>query len=111
MIRVPHEFSIVQDEQLIEQVAEKSEYLIAGLMMLQDSHPEKVSNIRGAGLYQGFTTPSKHHKADILQRALLQENMLLLGAGVDSIRFRPNLNVTKDDIDLMLVKLDRILRT
>jgi len=35
--------------------------------------------------------------------------MLLLGAGAQTIHFRPVLDVTRADIELMLAKLDRCL--
>jgi L-lysine 6-transaminase len=43
--------------------------------------------------------------------ALESENLLILGAGTDSIRFRPPLDVTIADIDDMLARLARVLET
>ena len=40
--------------------------------------------------------------------ALEDEDLLLLGAGTESVRFRPPLDVTLPEIDLLLAKLARL---
>ncbi len=72
-------------------------------------HNGAIHNVRGLGLYQGFTLRKPESKGRMVDLALQTENLLLLGAGRDSIRLRPNLNVTGADIDLMIEKLDRVL--
>jgi L-lysine 6-transaminase len=109
MVRVLHEYSIIEREGLMGTVQERSWRMIKGLKRLQKKHKGTIYNVRGAGLYQGFTMLSPESKNDLVRRALQEESMLLLGAGLDSIRFRPNLSVTTGDIDLMLSKLDRLL--
>ena len=109
MVRFVHEWQIVEDEKLIEQVPAKSERLVKGLKALEEKHPRMIGNIRGLGLYQGFTVPGQGRKGRLIELALEKENLLLLGAGVYSIRFRPPLDVTIDDIDAMLEKLGRLV--
>ena len=75
---------------------------------LQESHgSKKIRSIRGIGLYQGFSTD---YKAEIFNRALNEEDLLLLGAGPVSFRFRPTLDVEDAEIELMLQKLDNVLK-
>ncbi len=109
MVRFVQEWRIVQDERLIEQVPAKAEHLVRGLRALQSEFPQLVKNVRGAGLYQGFSLPTPAQKAEVVERALQQEDLLLLGAGRRSIRFRPHLNVTNEDTDLLIEKLRRVL--
>jgi L-lysine 6-transaminase len=109
MVRFCQEWRIVQDERLIEQVPAKTDHFVKRLRELQEKFPTLVKNIRGLGLYQGFSLPTPAQKAAVVETALQQERLLLLGAGRNSIRFRPNLNVTTEDIDLMVEKLGRIL--
>jgi L-lysine 6-transaminase len=109
MVRFVQEMKIVRDEKLIEQVAEKSEKLLQGLRSLQAKYPNTISNIRGMGLYQGFSLLNSTQKAQLVEDALETEDLLLLGAGPNSIRFRPHLNVTLADIDLLIEKLDRLV--
>lgn len=61
------------------------------------------------GLYQGFTLRRPADRTRLLELALQEEQLLLLGAGVQTIRFRPMLDVTLAEIGLMLERLDRSL--
>ncbi|MBW8882223.1 MAG: aminotransferase class III, partial [Asticcacaulis sp.] len=69
----------------------------------------KIASVRGLGLYQGFTVLGSGNKGKLVDLALESENLLLLGAGTDSIRFRPPLDVTEGEIDGMLDTLGRVL--
>ncbi|WP_235074220.1 aminotransferase class III-fold pyridoxal phosphate-dependent enzyme [Asticcacaulis sp. AC466] len=109
MVRFVQEWQIVEDEDLLAQVADKGKRLFDGLNALVDRFPHLIGNVRGLGLYQGFTVLEKRNKGRLVDLALETESLLLLGAGTDSIRFRPPLDVTPDDIDAMLVRLARVL--
>ena len=109
MVRFVQEWSIVEDEGLLDQVAGKARRLTAGLEALVERYPLLISNVRGLGLYQGFTMNDRANKARLVDMALESENLLLLGAGTDSIRFRPPLDVTEAEIDEMLGRLGRAL--
>jgi len=109
MVRFMQETKIIRDECLIEQVPEKTERLVGGLNALVDKYGALIFNVRGLGLYQGFTLRDATNRNRLKSLALQKEHLLLLGAGMQSIRFRPVLDVTIDDIELMLAKLDRAL--
>lgn len=109
MVRFVHEWQIVEDEDLIAQVPAKTEQLVSGLKALEAKYTDKIGNVRGLGLYQGFTVWGRGNKARLVEMALQEENYLLLGAGVYSIRFRPPLDVTHEDIAKLLDTLDRLL--
>jgi len=109
MVRWVQEIKIVKQEKLIEQVPEKAKVMIDGLNDLAKRYHNLIFNVRGMGLYQGFSLRRPADKSKLIQIALEDEQMLLLGAGVQTIRFRPVLDVTIDDIKLMLEKLDRCL--
>jgi L-lysine 6-transaminase len=109
MVRFVQEWKIVQDEKLIEAVPEKEQQLVSGLRDLQRRLPDRIGNVRGLGLYQGFTLGPSIRKGTFIERALQEEHLHLLGAGSNSIRLRPHLNVTAGDIDLLLTKLARLL--
>ena len=108
MVRFVQEWRIVSDEQLVAAVADKAVHLVAGLQQLAAQWPDKLYNIRGWGLYQGFSLPRPEQKARLLAMALEDEDLLLLGAGTESVRFRPPLDVTLPEIDLLLAKLARL---
>ena len=109
MVCFVQEMKIVRDEQLIEQVPAKAATLISGLKELYRRHKDVVFNIRGMGLYQGFSLRRPADRGRLQAMALSQEDLLLLGAGSQTIRLRPMLDVTVDEIDMMLAMLGRCL--
>jgi L-lysine 6-transaminase len=109
MVRVVEEMKIVKEERLIEQVPEKTAALVGGLHALEARHRDLMFNVRGMGLYQGFSLRRPGDKGRLLELALEQESLLLLGAGGQSIRFRPALDVTIAEIEQMLEMLGRCL--
>ena len=109
MVRVVQEVKIVEEEGLIEQAGPKGEYLADGLRLLADQEGSPIYNIRGMGLYQGFSLENPENKGRLIDIAREKYDLLLLGAGANSIRTRPNLSVTYADIDLLLELLGKSL--
>lgn len=109
MVRFVQEMKIIRREHLIEQVPEKSAQLIVGLETLVHRYNRLIFNVRGMGLYQGVSMRNPAHRSRLKQIALQEHQLLILGAGVQSIRFRPMLDVTAEDINLMLEKLEQSL--
>jgi L-lysine 6-transaminase len=110
MVRFVQEMKIVRREKLIEQVPEKAGVLVAGLERLVVLFPALIFNVRGAGLYQGFSFHKPADAARLRSMALQEENLLFLSAGPDAIRLRPMLTVSVNEIKLMLRKLERCLK-
>lgn len=110
MVRFVQELKIIERENLIVAARINGEILAAGLRALENKFADLIFNVRGKGLYQGFSlrTPAQRNRLE--EMALKEERMLLLGAGADSIRLRPNLSVTQADIELLLAILERCLR-
>jgi L-lysine 6-transaminase len=111
MVRVVEEYRIVFDEQLLEQVTLKAAALNRGLLALERRHSALLFNVRGLGLYQGFSLREPAHRKRLIELALEQESLLLLGAGKQSLRLRPPLDVTLAEISEFLLRLDRTLTT
>ena len=109
MVRFVQEMKIVEREGLISAARVKGERLAAGLRVLAARHPGVMQNVRGLGLYQGFSLGTGEQRARLLEVALEQERLLLLGAGARSVRTRPNLSVTEAEVDRFLGMLDRCL--
>ena len=106
MVRVVQEVKIVEEEGLIPRAATTGAYLADGLRALARRFPDAICNVRGMGVYQGFTVcGGAEKKAALIEAAREGFDLLLLGAGSDSIRTRPNLSVTAGDVDLFLKKL------
>ncbi|MBC8141035.1 MAG: aminotransferase class III-fold pyridoxal phosphate-dependent enzyme [Armatimonadetes bacterium] len=111
MVRVVQEVKIVEDENLVAGAATKGEHLAAGLRDLVKRFPDTITNVRGMGVYQGFTVCSGEKKGQLIETAREKHDLLLLGAGTDSVRTRPNLSLTDADTDRFLTLLADTLQT
>lgn len=109
MVRVLKELQIVEKENLIAEATRKGELLNQKLKQLQKNHLGIMLNVRGMGLYQGFSLDSPARKSALIQTALQNHSILLLGAGTNAIRLRPNLHVTEKEIDQLMEVLDQAL--
>ncbi|MBF0298482.1 MAG: aminotransferase class III-fold pyridoxal phosphate-dependent enzyme [Oligoflexia bacterium] len=109
MVRFQQEWKIIEEEGYFTSVLDKSKYFIERLCDLEKKYSNIIFNVRGMGLYQGFSMRNSKDKGRLINLALEKENLLLLGAGDYSIRFRPSIDITKDEISLLITKLDTTL--
>jgi len=109
MVRFCQEMKVVEGDHLLEALPQKTTILLDGLNVLKNKYPDKIRNIRGMGLYQGFSLVNPNNLMKLVEHAQDNEKLILLEAGTDSIRFRPTMDVTVDEIKLMLEILDRCL--
>lgn len=111
MVRFVQEMDIVRQERLIEAVPAKAVHLVNVLNRLERDYSELIYNVRGMGLYQGFSLRQPQHKGRLVRLALEREGLVLLGAGTRSIRLRPHLNVTEADVDELATRLRRLFES
>ena len=97
MVRSTQLLRIIQEEKLVARAAETGAYLLERLHKLAEQH-ECLTNVRGRGLMCAIDLPSAELRNRL--RALCWERrMLVLGCGAKSVRFRPVLDITRDDLD------------
>jgi L-lysine 6-transaminase len=109
MVRATRYLQIIEEENLVENARVVGEYLVGKLVALHESFPDVVTNTRGKGLMAAFDLPDGDVRAAFL--AKIRENgLLMVGSGNRSVRFRPPLNVSKEEIDEGLDIIDRSLR-
>jgi len=107
MVRFRLILEIIEKENLVEKAATLGEYLQGRLSDLAEKH-EEITNVRGKGLLCAFDLPSVEFRDKFVEEAM-KEQMLILGCGEVSIRFRPHLTATKEDLDKALEIVDRIV--
>ena len=98
MVRFQRYLEIIDEEGLVENAAGGGAYLLAALEELPAEFPELVSNVRGRGLMCAFDLPDRATR-DRLRIDAYENRMLILGCGVRSLRFRPALTVSREEID------------
>ena len=92
---------IIDNESLLDNTIKMGDYLLDCITSLSDEFPGYVTNPRGKGLFCAFDMPSGIER-DKLIGLLLDKNIMILGSGLKSIRFRPHLNVLKKDLDICI---------
>ena len=108
MVRSKHILNIINEENLVENARESGEHLLKRLKEIQEDFPNLVSNARGLGLMCSFdlSSPEIRNK---FKDTCLKEKLIILGCGEKSIRFRPPLNITKDELDEGLNVIRKVL--
>ena len=101
MVRFKAILEIIEDENLIQNAKDMGKYLLNKLVELMTDFPGYVTNSRGLGLFCAFDLPSGTERDDVWLE-MMDNNLLILPSGDQSIRFRPHLNVTKKDIDIAI---------
>ena len=99
MVRITLYLEIIAAENLVNQAATNGDYLVAKLHDIQADFDGIVSNVRGRGLFAAFDLPDGTAR-DNLADLIIAEGALILGSGKKAIRFRPHLNITREEIDL-----------
>ena len=99
MVRITLYLEIIAAEDLVNQAATNGDYLVAKLHDIQADFDGLVSNVRGRGLFAAFDLPDGTAR-DNLANLIITEGALILGSGKKAIRFRPHLNITREEIDL-----------
>jgi L-lysine 6-transaminase len=79
------------------------------LQRLAGDFPDVVANPRGRGLMCAFDAPDSHAR-DQLVKAFFAEKLLLVGCGSRSIRFRPHLLVSGEEIGQGLDRIRKVLK-
>ena len=98
MVRFTLYLEIIENEGLVEKAAESGAYLLKHLENLQNDYYPLVSNARGQGLFCAFDLPDGDVRDSVVNN-IMDEGAVILGSGVRSIRFRPHLNISRNEID------------
>lgn len=107
MLRFQLVLEIIENENLIENSRAVGEFLLNGLKQLAQKYPDHISAARGKGLMCAFDLKDGASR-DWLRKALYDEGVIVLTCGDQSLRFRPHLNVTKEEIQIILDKINSI---
>jgi L-lysine 6-transaminase len=107
MVRSTQILNIVHDDQLCENATTVGNYLKENIAELATRF-DKISNVRGRGLLCAFDFPTNEMRNTFIKKGL-ENNVMFLGCGNQTIRFRPALCIEKQHIDLGMEVMEKIL--
>jgi len=110
MVRCKLYIDIIVEENLLENAAQVGTYFMGKLQELTGSFKDKMTNVRGRGCFTAFDLPSDELRQKLLAEAM-NNGLLALACGTRSVRFRPPLNFTKEEVDECVEKLFKSLGT
>ncbi len=108
MVRATRILQEVRDQDLAANAAAMGQRWQEGMAALAGGRPELVDNVRALGLLMAFDLPDGATR-DRALAAMREEGLLGLACGERSVRFRPHLAVTAEDVDRALELIGRAL--
>ena len=109
MVRATRILETIQSDKLLSNATQRGLELQHGLAALSERFPALVRNVRGRGLMCALDLPTPEQRATLIKLAF-EQNLLLLPSGVQTVRFRPFLNVQSEHVQEMLARLSRALQ-
>ncbi|TDG36605.1 L-lysine 6-transaminase [Pedobacter changchengzhani] len=107
MVRSTQILQILKEDDLCNNAMEVGNYLKSNLEKFAQKHG-KISNVRGKGLLCAFDFPNTEMRNEFVKKGL-EQNVMFLGCGSHTIRFRPALCIEQKHIDEGLTAMEKIL--
>jgi len=108
MVRCSQILKTIHNEKLVGNAEKRGHELLQGLEDLCSHFPNQMSNARGKGLMCSFDLNDTSCRNRCLDK-LLDEKILLVGCGEKSVRFRPHLIITEDEVKLVLHAIRKVM--
>ncbi|HJP62625.1 MAG TPA: aminotransferase class III-fold pyridoxal phosphate-dependent enzyme, partial [Mucilaginibacter sp.] len=107
MVRSSKIMEIIEEDNLCDNAAEVGDYLQSELLNISQRN-SIIGNVRGKGLMTAFDFPDKARREKFISEGM-NRDVMFLGCGSQTIRFRPALVMDKQHIDKGLSVLEKIL--
>jgi len=101
MVRCQKYLEIIHEENLIKNAETQGKNLLNGLEEIAQKYPDKISNARGLGLMCAFDLPSQEKRDNFLKK-IHSNGLIVIGCGASTVRFRPPLLISNDEINKAL---------
>ena len=107
---------IIEEEKLLENASRVGEYIMKRFRELQD-HLEIIGDVRGKGLMIGVELvrnretkePARKELAKVIIESF-KRGVLIIGAGLSTLRIAPPLNITIEAVDRALEVIENVLK-
>ena len=108
MVRCQKYLEVIDEDNLIDNARIQGNRLLEGIEHLGEKYSNIISNVRGRGLMCAFDLKTSE-KRDALRNKIYSNGLVVLGCGEKTIRFRPPLIISEEEIDETLEILDSTL--
>ncbi len=109
MVKAQRILEIIHEDNLVNNAAKMGNSMLKTLHELEEKYPEKVSNVRGRGIFDAFDLATTEMR-DKFFKETYRNGLLTLKCGPKGIRFRPPLIISEDEITLAHEIMDRTLK-
>jgi L-lysine 6-transaminase len=109
MVRSRRILETIEADDLMVRAAKAGRYLLDRLESLAAEFPGLVLDARGRGLMCAFSLPSSAERDELIRR-LWDRRVIMLASGPDSVRFRPALTVSREEIDIAVAAVREVLK-
>jgi L-lysine 6-transaminase len=109
MVRATRVLEVVRDDKLCENAAVMGERWLTAMQSMA-GQLDMIGNPRGLGLLMAFDMPTADARNNLLN-AMMENGMIGLGSGPRTVRFRPHLAITANDVDRALELTEKSLKS
>jgi L-lysine 6-transaminase len=109
MVRFKLYLEVIENENLVKNAELNGQYIQEKLLELQSDFHNVILNARGKGLFCAFDLDSEK-KRDNLRNLIEEEGAIMLGCGAHTIRLRPPVNISKNEIDKGIAIIRRAVK-
>lgn len=102
MVRSRRYLEVIEADGLVARAAALGSHLLGALGTVPG-----LSSVRGRGLFCAADLPTPAARDAVLAHLLHEDRVLMLGSGERSVRFRPALTITAEELDLAVAALAR----
>ncbi|MEX0610410.1 MAG: L-lysine 6-transaminase [Balneolaceae bacterium] len=109
MVRFGRILEVIEEDNLVENAAEMGNYLLNRLESFADEH-EHFTNPRGKGLFCAIDLPNGQLRDKVINECV-ENGLMILSCGPNTVRFRPPLTITKEHLDEGLHILEKAYKS
>ncbi|KAK3599279.1 hypothetical protein CHS0354_028634 [Potamilus streckersoni] len=101
---------VIKEENLLDNVQKTGEYMMKGLKQLEKTSNGFVSRVRGLGSYGSIDFPDADKRDKVIHQ-LKQQGVNCGACGYKGLRFRPMLTLQKHHVDILLDRLNSVVKS
>jgi len=109
MVRSRRLLELVEQTGAIANAAKVGQHLLARLVELEQAWPKAVSNARGRGLVAAIDLATRELRSAVLAALWREEHVIAFGCGERTLRLRPALSMTSEEVDAGCDALNRVV--